>query len=191
MKKTNLFLLISICGLLSFSGFGQTKTAKQQAFIIVSEFYKVHRQRSNHFNLREVKARKKWFSRELYGLFLNELKREKEYLKRYPTNKPLFGEGLSFQPWEECISEGEFYRNWYKVGKTSVNRNKAVVNVSFYNPQKCENGGLISAHTVELIKEKNKWVINDFVFPSRGPGRFAAYPLTGRLSVILKRKDID
>jgi hypothetical protein len=171
------------------STFAQTKSDKNEAAETVGDFYKFHRQRGNGFSSSEINLRKKWFTPKLYKLFLFELKREKEYLKQYPTNKPVFGEGLKFEPWEECLSSGKFYRNWYRIGKSSVNNNKAVVTVAFYNPQKCENGSLISEHTVELIKSKNKWLINDFIFPSRGPGRFAAFPLTGRLTAILERKD--
>lgn len=181
--------MISLFCLLPLSNFAQTKSVKQQAFKTVSEFYKFHRGRSDIFNRRDIDARKKWFSPELYRLFLYELKREKEFLKANPTDKPAFGEGLTFQPWDECVSGGKSYRNRYKIGKTSVEKNKAVVKVSFYYPQKCENGGLISTRTVELIRLKNRWLINDFVFPSRGAGRFDAYAVTGRLSAILKRKE--
>jgi hypothetical protein len=189
MEKTIRFLSLVVLCFSSLSTLAQTKSDKQQAGEIVGEFYKFHRWRGTDFSVREINLRKKWFTVKLYKLFLFELKREKEYLKKNPTNKPVFGEGLKFEPWEECLADGKFYRNWYRIGKSSVDKNKAVVAVAFYNPQKCENRNLISEHSVELTKSKDKWLISDFIFPSRGPGRFAAYPLTGRLTEMLERKE--
>jgi len=61
-------------------------------------FYKFDRSHSQVFTRENIDARKQWLSAGLYKLLINELVREKEYLKKNPTDKPHFGDGLPFQP---------------------------------------------------------------------------------------------
>ena len=59
----------------------QSPANRNAAITTVKSFYQYHRASSNIFNKRQIEARKKWFSEDLYGLFVNELKLEKEYLE--------------------------------------------------------------------------------------------------------------
>ncbi len=145
--------------LLSTSIFAQ----KQDASAMVQSFYKFHLSRSGIFNTGEVKARKKWFTYDLNKLFQTELQREKEHLKVNPTDKPHFGDGFPFQPFEECERAGKLIKNTYQVGAATVKGEQATVEVKFYKPKEC-GSDLIDTYKVELVKTKEKWLIDDWLY---------------------------
>ena len=136
---------------------------KQDASAVVQSFYKLHLSGSGAFNANEVKARKKWFTDNLNKLFQTELQREKEYLKANPTDKPHFGDGFPFQPYEECESAGKSIKNTYQVGAATVKGERATVEVKFNQPKEC-GGELIDIYKVELVKSKGKWLIDDWLY---------------------------
>ena len=158
MNSKPLFLII-ILVLFSANGFAQKQTASE----FVESFYKFHRARSESFNAEELEVLKKWFTTKLYELFLYELKREAEFLKVNPTDKPYFGDGFPFAPMEECHIKGVEVKNILKIGKTTGKGNKRLVEVKFYYPKACD-GGFIHAYQVELAKNKGGWLINDLIY---------------------------
>jgi hypothetical protein len=158
--KTKFFLLSMILLLLSANIFAQ----KQDAAAAVGAFYKFHRTRSNVFKASEVNLYKKWFSAGLNKLFQYELKREKEYLKKNPTDKPYFGDGFGFDPLDECSKAGKSYKNTYQIGTAAIRKSLAVVEVKFYNPKAC-GGEAIATYKIELIQNKGIWLINDWIYP--------------------------
>lgn len=137
---------------------------KQTASAFVEAFYKFHRARSGIFNAAEVGAHKKWFSSELNELFQNELKREKEFLKQNPTDKPHFGDGFPFTPYEECSSNGKGVKNVIKTALLKEFKGDSTVEVKFYQPKVC-GGELIETYKVELRMNKNGWLIYDWIYP--------------------------
>jgi len=158
MKNKIIFLLI-VSALFSANVFAQ----KQNAVAFVDSFYKFQRTRTGVFNAKEIALHKKWFSAELNRLLQYELKREKEYLKKNPTDKPYFGDGLTFEPSDECFKMGKYYRHIKKIGATTRERNKTIVEVKFSNPKVC-GGDFIDTYKVELIKNKGVWLINDWIY---------------------------
>ncbi len=76
MNKTRIALVGAVIALLSASTFAQNDTPTGGA----KAFYAYHRTHNIGFSRASIDARKKWFSDDLYKLFLNELKREKEFL---------------------------------------------------------------------------------------------------------------
>ena len=158
MKNKFIFLLISLV-LCSANTFAQ----KQSAEAFVESFYKFQRSRSGTFNAAEVNAHQRWFSAELNKRLQNELKREKEYLKKNPTDKPFFGDGLTFEPLDECYKMGKFYNHLYKIGAPITTGNKTIVEIKFSNPKVC-GGDFIDTYKVELLKSKGVWLINDFIY---------------------------
>ncbi len=129
----------------------------------VQAFYKFHLSRSGAFKSSEVKAFQKYFSDDLNKLFQNELQREKEYLKKNPTDKPHFGDGFPFQPYEECDAAGKPFKNTYQIGAATIKNERATVEVKFYQPKQC-GGALIDTYKVELVKVKNNWLIDDWLY---------------------------
>lgn len=136
---------------------------KQSPKEFVQEFYKFHRSLSNTSFAEEVDAHKKWFTPKLNQLLQYELKREAEYLKEYPTNKPFFGEGLPFVPLEECYRNDKNIKNILRIGTVTTRKNVTTVKVSFYQPKVCE-GYFIHGYKIELVKNKGSWLINDLIF---------------------------
>ena len=143
--------------------FAQTNTPAAA----VTSFYKFSRSQSQDFNSRGIESRKRWFSTPLYKLFLNELQREKEFLKKNPTDMPFFGNGVPFQPIDETCEAGKrSYRYTYSVGKGEVNGDSATVPVSFTYPAQCKIPPTI--YKVVLVKAKTGWLIDDMIYPN-GP----------------------
>ena len=157
--KTKIFFLLIISISLSANIFAQ----KQTAAAFVESFYKFHRSRSDVFNVTELNIRKKWFTSKLNRLFQYELKREKEYLKINPTDKPYFGDGFPFRPYEECYKNKKIIKNVLKVSNAVVAKNGMIVKVKFYFPRAC--GGKSNAeYKIEIVKNKGSWKINDFIY---------------------------
>lgn len=162
LKNRFLWLLVIVLILLS-SVFAQ----KQSASEIVQSFYKFHLSRTVIFSLHELKLRKRWLTAELFGLLLIELKREDEFIRKNPNHKPHFGDGFPFQPFEECVIEEKIIRNLYQIKEISSDKNKAIVEVSFFVPKECEEQtekNLIDIYKIELLKTKNTWLINDWIY---------------------------
>jgi len=127
-------------------------------------FYKYDRSHSQTFNRKNIEARKRWFSAELYNLFLNELKREATYLKKNPTDKPFFGDGLPFQPLKEKCEAG--FDRGLVIKQDFVRGNRAAATANFAYPKAC--GGDPSAewkvpvvYTIGVVKTRSGWVIDD------------------------------
>ncbi len=120
-------ILISFCSIiLSFcvtETFAQKTTENVFATQAVRSFYRFHTTHDDLFNEKQVALRKKFFTPKLQHFFAAELKRQVIYSKRNPNNKPYF-EGLPFQPIEFCP-------DGYKVGNAQINRQKAIIKVSF------------------------------------------------------------
>lgn len=173
MKTKTIFLTVILL-LLSIGVFAQKDPEPSS---VVRKFYRLHLTRSGIFSASEVSWYKKWFSDDLNKLFDNELKREKEFLKQNPTDKPHFGDGFPFQPLDECAPDGKAVQNTYQVGAAAIEGSKARVEVKFYNPKAC-GGELIDTYKVELLVDKGFWLINDWLYSD---GR--------KLSEDLKRAD--
>ncbi|HVE58672.1 MAG TPA: hypothetical protein VNB22_17700 [Pyrinomonadaceae bacterium] len=157
--KTRIIFLSFILLVLSANVFAQKQSAAAQ----VESFYKFHRARPDIFKASEVNLYKKWFTAELIRLFANELKREKEYLKQNPTDKPHFGDGFPFLPFEECSSGGKLVKNVLKTGAETIRKSVAIVEVQIYQPKQC-GGELIETYKIELIQSKGVWLINDWIY---------------------------
>ena len=127
----------------------------------VEAFYKYDRAHSQVFNRKNIDARKQWFSAGLYTLFQKELKRETAYLKKNPTDKPYFGDGLPFQPIDEtCKVNGKDTHRSVKIKQEFSKSSRAAATASFAYPKGCTDGDTV-VYTIGLIKEKGKWVIDD------------------------------
>ncbi len=171
--KVRIFSGLVLGFLLSGGVFAQ----KQNATETVKSFYKFHLLRSGVFSLPEVKLRKRWLTAELYKYFLLEIKREDEFTRKNPSDKPHFGDGFPFQPFEECVIDEKLFRNLYQVNEIFSEPNKAMVEIKFSQPKECGKA-VIATYKVELLKTRNIWLINDWIYP---PGN--------RLSEELKRKN--
>lgn len=150
---------------------------KSGAAETVKSFYVFHNSRSGLFSLHEVNLRRKWFTAELYKLFLNELKREDEFTEKNPTEKPHYGDGFPLQPFSECVDGEKVIVNTFEVKEISSDAATATVEVKFYSPEKCKKE-LIDTYKVELVKTKSVWRISDWIFPDKK-----------RLTDDLKRKE--
>ncbi len=139
---------------------GTTLAQKSTPLAAVQAFYDFDAKNSQTFGRASIDARKKWFSSELYQLFQNEIKREKEYLKMNPTDKPHFGDGLPFRPLDETCHLGKIrYKRALSYGTVTVKGDAANVDVKFKYPKGCNIPDILYALNME--KEKGRWVISD------------------------------
>lgn len=156
MLKQKYFAFITV--ILAVSGTAAAQSSTPLA--TVKSFYAFDGKHSQTFNRTSIDARRKWLSAELYQLFLNEIKREKEYLKNNPTDKPHFGDGLPFQPLDEpCRLNGKNYRRSISYGTVTVKGDLGNVGVKFKYPKGCSIPDILYALNME--KEKGRWVISD------------------------------
>ena len=101
----------------------------------VAAFYRYDSAHSQNFSRANIISRKRWLSAELYKLLINELAREKEYLKANPTDKPHYGDGLPFRPLDEtCELNGKSYRRTLSYGQVTVKGDLGNVDVYFKYP---------------------------------------------------------
>ena len=136
----------------------QSKLA--EASSTVAAFYRFDTANSQVFNRRNIDARKRWFSAELYKLLINELAREKDFLKANPTDKPHYGDGLPFRPLDEVFElNGRKYRRTISYGHVTVKGDLGNVNVYFKYPKGCNIPDILYA--VNMSKENGRWVIDD------------------------------
>lgn len=177
MKNIRITIILCLFWLISATVFAQTEN---EASSTVEKFYKFHRTRSGIISTHELNLRKGWFSAELTNLFRYEIKREDEFVRKNHDEKPYFGDGFPFQPFEECVVNNKIILNKLEIGITEIKANKAIVEVKFFIPKECETEvkeKLLETYKVELIKAKNRWLISDWIFSDNQ-----------RLTDILKRE---
>jgi hypothetical protein len=152
--------ILTLLFTISFAIVAQNDTPKNT----VASFYKFDRSNSQTFERKAIDARKGWFSPELYALFLKELEREKAYLKQQPTDKPFYGDGLPFQPFDEVCKEGK--KNVHKqltIGKQHEEEESATVKIVFAFPKPCKEPDP-TEYTIRLVKSRNGWVIDNVIY---------------------------
>jgi hypothetical protein len=129
----------------------------------VEKFYKFYRTRNSVVSTHELNLIKPWFTVGLTKLFQNEIKREADYLKKHTDDKPHFGDGFPFTPYDECVIDNKIILNKLEFSERKLDINKAIVEVTFMSPKDC-GGEFIDAYNVELLKSKNRWLINDWIY---------------------------
>ncbi|MFL6467610.1 MAG: hypothetical protein ACJ72Z_06605 [Pyrinomonadaceae bacterium] len=156
---------IALCLMLLVSASLAAFSQNSSPLAAVNAFYKFDRSHSQLFNRANIDAREQWFSAGLYKLLINELVREKEYLKKNPTDKPHFGDGLPFQPLdEECTAGTKKYRNTLSFGPINVNGSSRNFDAYFSYPKAC--GIEKTTFEIVVIKQNGKWVIDDVLYPA-------------------------
>ena len=160
MKPYRITLLLSIVCVLGAGGASAQSTPRS----VVEAFYRFDASHSQTFNRNNINARRRWFTDVLYLQFENELKRQREYLRENPTDKPHFGDGLPFRPLDEtCRADGKTFRYGYSVGRASSRGLNATVPVVFFYPKLC---GLPSiTYSVRLLRVRGVWRLNDLEYP--------------------------
>lgn len=179
--KINKYNIIFSLILLIFASIPIFAQSESDAKSTVEKFYKFYRTRNGLVSTHELNLLRGWFTAELTGLFRNEIRREDEFTRKNPDEKPYFGDGFPFQPYEECVVEEKLILNRLETEKVEITGNKATVEVNFYIPKECEDQvseKLLDSYKIELVKSKTRWLINDWIY-SKGE----------RLTDILKRKE--
>lgn len=149
------------------------------AKLTVDKFYKFFRTRNGQISTHELNMLKGWFTPQLTQLFRNEIQREAEFSRKHPDEKPYFGDGFPFEPFNECVVGEQIFMNSLEFKELKAEPNKSLIEVKFIIPKECESQvkeKLIETYKIELLKTKSRWLINDWIFPD---GK--------RLTEILKR----
>jgi hypothetical protein len=160
MNHIGIAFLCTVTLLVSFSA----AAAQSSPRSAVESFYNFDGSHSRTFNRASINARKRWFTDVLYMQFDNELRRQREYLRQNPTDKPHFGDGLPFRPLDETCSAGRrTYRYAYSIGRASSRGSNATVPVTFSYPKKCRMPSTI--YSIRLRRVNGVWRINDLEYP--------------------------
>lgn len=129
----------------------------------VKIFYEFSIARPSVFNRQHIEARKRWYTHDLYRLFLEELQEQEANLKAHPTDKPFFGDGLDFEPLHElCQAGGRSHAYTRRIGKASVEGKSAYVDVTFSYPQACNIPA--DVWRVKLEKVGGRWLLADWIY---------------------------
>ena len=172
--------LIFVGGLMLVTSILTAAQTAADAKATIEKFYKFHRARSGIISTHELNLRKPWLTPELIRLFRYELTREDAFVKKNPDEKPYFGDGFPFQPYEECVVDEKIILNRLEIGEVKIEKAKAVVEIRFFIPPECEKQTaekLLETYKIELLKTGSRWLINDWLYAD---GK--------RLTEILKRK---
>ena len=160
MKRLNLLSISFFVSIFVSSAAGQTGSPTAA----VKAFYAFDRSHSKIFSRRTIDARRGWFSNELYKLFLNEIKREAAYLKKNPTDKPYFGDGFPFQPYDEACKVGRrSLHKTLKIDPAFEKGDRAAVTATFAFPAPCKDPDA-TTYTIGLVKVRGRWLIDDVNF---------------------------
>ena len=131
----------------------------------VRAFYKFSNARSPVFNRRHIESRKRWYTPDLYQLFLEELREQTALLKQHPDEKPFFGDGLDFRPLHEpCKANGKSYDRSQSISRSEAGKNRAYVDVKFAYPGVCTEEPIY--YRVNLRKLGGRWLIDDWTYSS-------------------------
>ena len=132
----------------------------------VRAFYKYSNARSSIFNKRHIELRKQWYTPDLHKFFLAELKETEELLKQHPTDKPPYGDGLTFRPLDEpCDENGKHYRRYQTITRTDIQKLRSYVDVTFAYPKACTTDTESIVYRVSLRRINGKWLIDDWTYP--------------------------
>ena len=129
----------------------------------VRAFYSFSNARSSVFNRKHIESRKRWYTPELYRLFLEALRKENAFLKQHPDEKPFFGDGLDFRPLQEpCQANGKTYDRSQSITRTELKNSRAYVDVKFAYPKACTEEAIV--YRVKLKKLSQSWLIDDWAY---------------------------
>jgi len=150
---TFLILLLAAAAFSQIRGPAETVTA----------FYKYSNARSTIFDRRHIESRKQWYTPEFYTAFRTLLRKDQGQLKKHPTDKPFFGDGLDFRPLNEaCDVNGKQYYRRRSIGRTIIKKNRADVDVRFAYPKSCTIEPIV--WRIRLWKVSGKWLIADQIY---------------------------
>jgi len=100
----------------------------------------------------------------LYRLLKTELKREADFLRKNPGDKPHFGDGLPFRPLDETCDVGRKKLHKKITFKTvQIRVRTATVNVAFAFPRPCETPDK-SIYVFSMKRIANRWMIDDVTY---------------------------
>lgn len=136
---------------------------------VVKSFYAYDGTHSQVFSRQAIEARRPWFSKELYDLFIYELRRESAYLRKHPTDKPYFGDGLPFRPIDETCKVGR--QNLHKGVSFKFetgNGQFASVQAIFAFPAPCKDPDT-TIYKINLVNAKAGWLIDDVLYEDNHP----------------------
>lgn len=153
--------IISLIAIVMISSLGAQSPAFTQdatatpALNNVRSFYAFHLAHNKDFTVRNVQQRKRWLTAELYGLLVNELKRQAAYSKAHPDEVPDF-DGDPF-------TDSQEYPDSFRMGKVNVNGDMGKVTVTLLWSARTSRGRDKRDIVVEVTKSGQGWLINDIV----------------------------
>lgn len=170
MKIFQTMILVAVLAVAAVATFAQANRPVDA----VKSFYAFDKVHSKAFTRASIDARKKWFSGDLYKLFLYELKRQREFERKNPNEKPYFGEGLPFRPYDELCTVGK--RSLHKQLSFMPDVDDTVI-VTFAFAAPCTDPDA-TPYKLKMVKSGGSWVIDNVI-----------YDTDSSLVADLKRKD--
>lgn len=159
--RTNIVTITFLILLSAVAAFAQGPGPEET----VKAFYKYSNARSSTFNRRHIESRKQWYTTALYNAFRAQLREDQAYLKKHPSDKPFFGDGLDFMPLDEpCDANGKSYHRSWSISRRDIRKTRAYIDVRFAYPKACNIEPIY--YRVGLRKTGEKWLIDDWTYSS-------------------------
>ncbi len=160
MKSSKTLIVVVFVAIFAAGAAAQTS----RPLAVVKSFYAYDGIRSQVFSRQAIEARRPWFSKELYDLFIYELQRESTSLKKNPTDKPFFGDGLPFRPIDETCKIGRrtLHKTVRFIFEAGTGRS-ATVQAIFAFPSPCKDPDT-TIYKIKLVNEKVGWLIDDVLY---------------------------
>jgi hypothetical protein len=132
----------------------QRRNAPDAAVRVVKSFYRFHLSHNMNFTARNIRLRRRWFTPELYGLLLYEMKRQDEHAKTNPDDVPYYN--------GDPFTTSQVYPDWFSVGQSSFDDDTAKVKVNFFWGKR---GAVEDERAIEIVltRRGGRWLIGDLI----------------------------
>jgi hypothetical protein len=152
-------MIIIVCvlmlGVRTAANVQTTSSPQAPAINAVRSFYSFHLAHNKDFTLRNVQQRKRFLTPELYGLLVDEIKRQAAYTKVHPDEAPDF-EG-------DPLTDSQEYPDSFRVGKADGSGDVVKVAITLLWSARTSRGRDKRDIVVEMTKRGQAWLINDVV----------------------------
>jgi len=127
---------------------------------VVLDFYAAEAKFPSVTNIEHAKPFSVFLSRSLYRSIQYALAADEAYLKENPTDKGFFGDGVAF------VGSPDGYTSYAVKGvvPNGPHAARVAIQFSYLDQQKPKEWSFMWTNVILLIKEEDKWVIDDIEY---------------------------
>jgi len=184
-KHIKFFLIIiAICYIFAnFLAYGADNLLSSPENVVDSFYNTITRYRKKSFSS-ELKALSVFLDKDFNALIQNAQKADTAYLKKYPTDKGILGDGTCF-----FYGGGDCFYTSYKITNIEMNDDNAKISVHLILTDERPGYPCFEwDNFVYLKKEKNKWLIHDIGYFETNATKVLQESIEDALSAVREQK---